>query len=149
MKVSSEPGWDFLQFYVDGSLLAQWSGEIGWQNYPFNLPSGLHALEWRYAKDPDLAAGLDAAFIDNVQLPIRIPTDASSPAHLEIQRQANGSLLLTILGQTNQQYVIQGTADLSPPSIWQDLSTNIATRGVIQYVDPGTNPLRFYRAIVP
>ena len=73
---------------------------------------------------------------------------AQRPAVL--QRLADGSLLLVVQGQTNQQYVIQGATNLSAPISWQNLSTNTATGGVIQYVDPGTatNSLRFYRAIV-
>jgi len=150
-KVSSEPDWDFLNFYVDGVLQQRWSGEIDWTSFSFPLPGGTHTLEWRYAKDSSLSAGLDAAFLDNVSLPIRVAIDASSPAYLQLLRHTDGSLLLLILGQTNQQYVIQGATDLRAPIGWQNLSTNIATGGVIQYVDPGTgtNPLRFYRAIVP
>jgi hypothetical protein len=77
--------------------------------------------------------------------------DASTPAHLQMVRQLDGSLLLQIQGQTNQQYVIQGATSLTPPVAWQNLSTNIATAGMIQFVDPATaaNPIRFYRAIVP
>jgi hypothetical protein len=151
LKVSSELNWDFLGFYVDAVLQQQWSGEIGWTSFSFPLPAGTHTLEWRYTKDANVSVGLDAAFVDNVRLPFSVGIDASTPAHLQMLRQADGSLLLQVLGQTNQQYVIQGTANLAPPISWQNLSTNIATGGAIQYVDPGTgnNPLRFYRAIVP
>jgi len=151
LKVSSEPGWDFLKLYLDDNLVQQWSGEVGWVNYLFNVPGGLHTLEWRYTKDANNSAGLDAAFIDNLSLPFGVPIDATTPAQLQIVRQPNGSLLIQVLGQTNQQYVIQGTTSLAPPSTWQNLSTNIATGGVIEYQDPDTssNPLRFYRAVVP
>ena len=66
-------------------------------------------------------------------------------------RLSDGSFVLIVQGQTNQQYVIQGATNLTLPISWQNLSTNIATGGVIQYVDPGTgsNMLRFYRAFVP
>ncbi|HEX5218915.1 MAG TPA: M36 family metallopeptidase [Verrucomicrobiae bacterium] len=147
-KVSSEAGWDFLKFYVDGNLVAQWSGEVGWFNYPFNLSAGLHTLEWRYVKDGNNSAGLDAAFIDNLSLPLGVPINASTPATLQITRQPGGSLLIQVLGQTNQQYVLQGTASLAPPG-WENISTNVAAGGVIQYTDTGTNSVRFYRAIVP
>ena len=135
---------------MDGVQQQRWSGEVDWTSFSFPLPGGTHTLEWRYTKDPSFSSGLDAAFIDNVLLPIRLATDASSPAHLQLQRQADGSLLLLVQGQTNQQYVIQGATNLTLPMSWQNLSTNIATGGMIQYVDPGTgtNALRFYRAIV-
>jgi len=150
-SVSSEPGWDALRFYVDDVLHLQSSGAGDWTSFAFPLSAGTHTLEWRYTKDAFGSSGLDAAFIDNVNLPFGLPIDASTPAYLQMVRQADGSLLLQILGQTNQQYVIQGTTNLTLPIFWQNLSTNIATDGVIQYVDPGTgtNPLRFYRAIGP
>ena len=37
-----------------------------------------------------------------------------------------------------------------PPVVWQSLSTNTATNGMINFVVSGTaaNPTRFYRAVV-
>ena len=149
--MSSEANFDFAKFYLDGNLLAQTSGEVDWQNYPFALTAGTHTLEWRYTKDATGSTGLDASFIDNVQLPLVIATNATSPAHLELLRLFDDSLLLQVQGQTNQQYVIQGTPSLTPPVTWQNLSTNIANGGLIYFSDPGTanNLIRFYRAIVP
>jgi len=149
-KVSSEPDFDIFGFYVDGVQQQSWSGELDWTSFSVPLASGTHTLEWRYTKDPSISDGMDAAFIDDVLLPISLAIYSSTPAHLELQRQSDGSLLLVVQGQTNQQYVIQGATSLSLPIIWQNLSTNTATGGVIQYVDPGTgaNALRFYRAIV-
>src|SRR6185369_11578111 len=98
----------------------QWSGEVGWQNYPFSLSNGTHTLEWRYTKDAELAAGQDAAFLDNVNLPINPSMDAATPAYLQILRQTDGSLLLQIQGQTNREYVVQGATDLTPPVGWQN-----------------------------
>ena len=148
-KVSSEPEFDYFSFYIDGVQQQKSSGELDWTSFSTQIGAGSHTLEWRYSKDQNGAMGLDAAFIDNVNLPIRVPTDASSPAHLDIARQADGTLLIRVQGQTNQQYVIQGATSLNTPIVWQNLSTNTATGGVIHYTDPGTNPLRFYRAVVP
>jgi hypothetical protein len=151
LKVSSEPTWDYLAFYLDGVEQQRWSGELEWTSFSLPLSSGTHTLEWRYTKDPSFSSGLDAAFIDNVRLPIRIPINETSPAHLQIVRQSDGSLILQIQGQADQIYLIQGATNLTAPIIWQNLSTNIASGGVIQFVDPGagTNSIRFYRAIVP
>jgi len=149
-RVSSEAIYDYLKFSVDGVEQQRWSGEVGWASYVIPLAAGTHTLQWDYVKDPSVSAGLDAAFLDNVNLPFGIPINSSTPAVLQIIREPNGSLLLQGTGQTNQQYVIQGAASLTPGSSWQNLSTNVATSGVFQYVDPGTgtNPLRFYRAVV-
>ncbi len=146
-KVSSEENWDFLNFYVDGALLQQWSGEVGWTSYSFPLSAGTHTLEWRYAKDASLSAGLDAAFIDDVNLPLGDPPSLPAPAFLELRGQPDGGLVLQLQGQPNQQYVIQATTDFT---VWQNISTNFTTDGVIRFVDPGaaTYQFRFYRAAV-
>ncbi len=148
-RVSSEAIYDYLKFSVDGVEQQRWSGEVGWASYVISLTAGTHTFQWDYVKDPTVSVGLDAAFLDNLNMPFGIPINASTPGVLQIFRQTNGSLLIQVLGQTNQQYVIQGATNLNPTTFWQNLSTNIATGGVIQYTDPGTNPLRFYRAVVP
>ena len=148
-KVSSELNWDSLNFYIDGVLQQQWSGEIDWTSFGFPLSAGTHTLEWSYVKDPSDSAGLDAAFLDNVSLPLSLPINSSTAASLSIFQQLDGSLLLQVLGQTNRQYVIQGATNLTLPVLWQNLSTNMATGGVINYPVAPSGPLRFYRAVVP
>ena len=122
-------------------------GEVSWQNYPLALPAGRHTLEWRYTKDASLSRGLDAAFIDNVDLPLAPATNTFSAASLQLFQQPGG-LMLQIQGQANQVYVVQATTNFVD---WQNISTNVATAGMIHIVDPGaaTNKFRFYRAIVP
>jgi len=65
-KVSSESGYDFLSFSVDGVVLGAWAGEVAWSVVSFPLDSGTHTLLWTYAKDGDISSGSDAAWIDNV-----------------------------------------------------------------------------------
>ncbi|MEJ0089345.1 MAG: protease pro-enzyme activation domain-containing protein [Limisphaerales bacterium] len=145
-KVSSEAGWDFLNFYVDGVLNQQWSGTIGWANYAFALTVGTHTLTWSYVKDPNLSSGLDAAFIDDVNLPIS--STIPQPPQLQLQRQGNGSFLMTLTGQVGSQYVTQVSTNLVT---WQNFSTNTANGGVIQITIPvsTTNQAQFYRAFAP
>lgn len=147
-KVSSEQDWDFLNFYVDGVLLQQWSGEVGWANYAFPLTAGAHTLEWSYVKDPSISLGLDAAFIDDVNLPLAASSSGPLlPPQLQLQS-SGGGFLMTVSGQTNQQYVIQTSTNLVD---WQSFSTNIAAGGVIQISLPAntTNRAQFYRAFAP
>jgi hypothetical protein len=68
-KVSSESGWDFLEFYVDGILQDSWSGEIGWSEEVFNLEAGTHTLKWSYEKDYAVSGGSDCAWIDYIIFP--------------------------------------------------------------------------------
>ena len=99
-RVSSEANFDLLKFYVNGELVQQWSGEVDWANFAFPLNAGTNTLEWRYVKDYTLSSGLDAAFIDNLALPLSsTSTNSPEPAQLALQRQADGSFVVTLAGR--------------------------------------------------
>ena len=68
-KVSSESGFDFLHFYIDGSEKSNWSGEVGWSEEHFALTSGQHELRWTYSKDVYVSSGSDCAWLDNIVFP--------------------------------------------------------------------------------
>ena len=65
-KVSSEANYDYLEFWIDGALAGRISGEIDWQRQTYDLPSGPHALRWRYIKDEIVSTGEDRAWLDQV-----------------------------------------------------------------------------------
>ncbi len=65
-KVSSEDGYDYLKFYIDGIEKNAWSGEIPWSMTHYQLTADIHTLRWEYAKDDTLLAGSDRAWIDAV-----------------------------------------------------------------------------------
>ena len=67
--VSSESGWDFLKFYIDGNVFGEWSGEKIWTRSAFFIPKGIHTFKWAYEKDGTTSYGLDLARIDNIILP--------------------------------------------------------------------------------
>ncbi len=68
-KVSSESGYDYLKFYVDNTLKAQWAGEEAWLKVSSAVPAGMHTLRWVYDKDQGVANGDDCAWIDFIQFP--------------------------------------------------------------------------------
>lgn len=79
-RVSSEGGWDFLRFFVNGVQMDAWSGELGWEEvgYFVNQP-GPTELKWSYEKDGWVAEGADAAWIDDIILPlVQLPDDTIS-----------------------------------------------------------------------
>jgi hypothetical protein len=77
-KVSSEPSYDFLHFYVDGvSQATPISGEVAWTQVTYSVPSGAHFLQWLYVKDPAVTAGSDAAWVDHVAWTGGVPGMAS------------------------------------------------------------------------
>ncbi len=66
-KVSSEGGYDYLEFYIDGSLQDRISGTEGWQQMTYTITaSGSHTLEWRYVKDYSVSEGNDCGWVDQV-----------------------------------------------------------------------------------
>lgn len=68
-KVSSESGWDYLQFYIDDELIDEWSGEIPWSYFDYVVPVGTHVFKWVYDKDFSISSGQDAAWIDYIVFP--------------------------------------------------------------------------------
>lgn len=68
-KVSSEEHFDFLNFYIDGSRVGQWSGDQDWERVVFPLVPGYHDFKWEYVKDPEVVVGMDAGFIDLIEFP--------------------------------------------------------------------------------
>jgi hypothetical protein len=68
-KVSSEPSYDYLQFFVDGNKLGEWSGEEAWANHTYPVAAGSHVIKWTYIKDSYSSAGSDCAWIDNIIFP--------------------------------------------------------------------------------
>jgi hypothetical protein len=120
-----------------------WSGNTGWFNYQFTLLAGTNVLEWRYTKDFALSAGEDAAWIDNIALPVAItPAPAGRLQVLSIGAQ----LALRLEGETGRQYVIEVSPDLRN---WTALTTNTAVDGtvVINDLNSPSRPTRFYRAV--
>ena len=64
--VSSELGYDFFKFYIDGNLQDQWSGTINYTQMNYTLDSGQHTLRWAYEKDLSNAFGDDKAYVDDI-----------------------------------------------------------------------------------
>ncbi|MCX6873928.1 MAG: M6 family metalloprotease domain-containing protein, partial [Verrucomicrobia bacterium] len=68
-SVSSESGYDYLRFTVDGvepSGIAGISGTVAWQQRSVSIASGSHTLRWQYSKDGSVASGSDAGWVDQV-----------------------------------------------------------------------------------
>lgn len=75
-KVSSEAGYDFLEFYIDNTKMGSWSGTDSWSEEMFDIPAGLHTLRWTYSKDYYVSGGMDCAWIDYIIFPpIYLPVD--------------------------------------------------------------------------
>ena len=69
VRTSTETGYDFLVFYVDGERMGRWAGETGWTYISFMIPQGSHHLTWSYIKDGGATGGQDCVWVDNIVLP--------------------------------------------------------------------------------
>ncbi len=69
-KVSSENSYDFLKFFIDGTLMGEWSGEVDWSMESYSVQSGQHVFKWIYIKDQNVSSGDDCAWIDDISFPI-------------------------------------------------------------------------------
>ena len=78
MKVSSEVGYDYASFYIDGvrQLLPAASSKKGitgkksWSFASYAVSAGKHTMTWTYEKDDSYGEGRDAAWVDGVLLPV-------------------------------------------------------------------------------
>jgi hypothetical protein len=68
-KVSSESGYDFFSFSINGTELFRDSGEKDWMERVEILQPGALLVEWSYTKDGSVSAGLDRAWIDMIDFP--------------------------------------------------------------------------------
>lgn len=73
-RVSSESGYDFLKFYIDGVEKGSWSGEVAWGDVSYTITTGYHTFQWKYIKDGAYIEGSDCAWIDNISIPANSQT---------------------------------------------------------------------------
>lgn len=104
-NVSSEVGYDYLRFYIDGVQQNQWSGAIGWTQQSYILAAGSRTLRWEYSKDSSSSSGTDAAYIDN----ITIATAAPAAMRIVDGNQSSGKVL---------------TSDASGNASWQSITNS-------------------------
>ena len=69
-SVSSESGYDYLRFYIDGVQQGAWSGTVAWTTATYPVTAGFHTFEWRYTKDVSVSVGSDKAWVDDIVLPV-------------------------------------------------------------------------------
>ena len=75
-KVSSEDTYDFLKFYIDEQLQAEWSGEQDWEQFTYGVEDGEHTFKWIYTKDQSVSNGSDCGWIDYIIFP---PIEFAAP----------------------------------------------------------------------
>lgn len=80
-RVSSEAGYDFLRFLIDGvEQSGKISGETVWTHRSFSVAAGVHLLEWVYGKDAYVREGEDAGWVDRVEMVDETCVEGPCPA---------------------------------------------------------------------
>lgn len=74
-STSTETGWDWFRFYINGAAELETNGIAGYTTVTFNLNPGVHTLRWEYSKDGSFSSGADSVYIDDV-----IITEIGDPA---------------------------------------------------------------------
>ena len=95
-RVSSENGYDYFRFYIDGVQQNQWSGNVGWAQLIVPLAAGARTLRWEYSKDGSSISGDDAAYLDNIIISTAAPAavrivDGNQAAGKVLTSDANGN----------------------------------------------------------
>ena len=74
-KVSSEPDFDKLMFYIDNVLKGEWSGTSqSWSRESYAVNPGIRKFKWVYEKDYSQTGGADKAWVDYIELPVMMTT---------------------------------------------------------------------------
>ena len=143
-KVSSEHNYDYLKFYIDDQMKAEWSGESSWQEFSYSVSAGLHTFRWVYKKDYAISSGMDCAWVDHIVFP---PIETLQPLEVNVSAdpgelcQGGTSQLLAAAsgGSGNYTYQWQPAESLSDPSIPNPVATPDATTTYTVSVNDGEN----------
>ncbi len=140
-RVSSEAGFDFLRFTINGDTVPEVldiSGDVAaFQRESTRLDAGSYALRWTYSKDFALEAGADTGWVDTLTIaPVAIPDDPPDLAvtqltidkpDLKLSPIEPVNFLVTITNVGTEDFVPQPAADpvfvdlrLSPDLVFEN-----------------------------
>jgi len=109
-KTSTEAGYDYLFFFIDGANMGQWAGEIPWTKAAFPVSAGEHTFHWKYMKDEGVISGNDCVWIDYIHLPSVSETGASVSGAVTYANTAHSPLSSLILNlKINNGAIVQTT----------------------------------------
>lgn len=131
-KVSSEVGYDYLKFYIDGVQQSQWAGTVDWGEVSFPVTAGTHTMKWSYVKDANTIGGSDCAWVDFINFPPYIPLP--DPADIAVNP-GNFEVTIPTETSTSKQLFINNTGDL-----------NLTYSITKQYLDNEKAPLAYCTA---
>ena len=116
-SVSSESGFDYLEFRINGNLNSRISGIVGWTFRTVAISSGSQTLRWRYMKDGSANSGQDKGWVDEVVFVPAGPTPPFIVTHPQNTIVAVGSdagFSVTAAGSTPLRYQWRSTCGQLP-----------------------------------
>ncbi|MBN3034827.1 MAG: choice-of-anchor D domain-containing protein [Bacteroidales bacterium] len=137
-KVSSEAGYDFLEFYIDGALQNKWAGTVAWSEVSFPVGTGNHTFTWTYMKDANTVGGSDCAWVDYIIFPpLAPPAPAISVSPLSLDY---GGVFVG--DQLTKTFIISNTGsallsgNITTPACY---TVNLADNTLSYSVNPGSS----------
>ena len=122
-KVSSESGYDYLHFYIDGSEMDSWSGAEAWAETNYDVSAGIHTFKWSYTKDGSVGSGSDCGWIDNIIFPPSIFLWAEAGNNITINFDETCSLSGSALNQTSVEWTTSGTGTFDDETMLETIYT--------------------------
>jgi hypothetical protein len=124
-KTSTEPGYDFLNFYIDGVFVDGWSGTTAWTKYEYPVStSGNHTFKFEYSKDEAADGGTDQVWVDYIEFfnnatPVTPPTPVlASPANGTTSSSGTPTFDWNdVSGSTLYDLLVDNNSDFSSPEV--------------------------------
>jgi hypothetical protein len=116
-RVSSESGYDFMRFYINGQQVAQWSGNVAWGKVSFPVTAGPKVFTWEYMKDHIVSSGEDAAWVDYISFPPPVATSGSAGSDAEICENETHQLNASANHYNSVAWTTSGDGYFSNPAI--------------------------------
>lgn len=119
-SVSSESGYDYLRFLINGVQQNAISGSSGWSFQTYNLPSGSHSVSWNYTTDGSVLSGSNAGWVDDVQISSTTtsPPPASETPDLIFRHPQQGLNAIWFMNGSQLQQSEFLLPDLTPDLDW-------------------------------
>ncbi|MCP4261004.1 MAG: hypothetical protein GY774_26360 [Planctomycetes bacterium] len=138
-KASSEAGYDFLEFYIDGVLQERISGSIDWQQMMYTITGlGSHTLDWRYVKDKSVSSGNDSGWVDQLVWSGEIQPPSGGP----LSEAMDTNLSFTTAGESD--WFSQTTMSFFDGDAAQSGNVEDSQESLMQTIVSGTGTFSFY-----
>ena len=114
---------DNLKFYIDGTEIQQWSGNMNWREMIFPVSQGEHTFTWVYEKDGSGTSGADHVWIDEILFPVRHVSFACNAGPEQDICQVAAQLEANAVGYESLLWVTNGDGDFDHNDILNPIYT--------------------------